>query len=154
MDVSWPVVLLLLFFSLVSLEDVFPAVASGDSSASKQGGIQAISLAVTLGIALLGGAIVGGSSFLLTWAEKWLAWKLLFLIDKGIFFYSGFILKLPIYGAPPDTICFEDNIYWEVSRKHQSTLKENLPENYFPISRKSFAEIIQAGHCSFVLFQI
>lgn len=66
------------------LADVFPAVASGDSSASKQGGIQAISLAVTLGIALLGGVIV------------------------------GFILKLPIYGAPPDTICFEDNIYWEV----------------------------------------
>uniref|UniRef100_A0A674CYL9 Rh family B glycoprotein n=1 Tax=Salmo trutta TaxID=8032 RepID=A0A674CYL9_SALTR len=53
--------------------------------ASFQGVRQAISLAVTLGIALLGGLI------------------------------TGFILKLPIYGAPPDTICFEDGIYWEVS---------------------------------------
>uniref|UniRef100_A0A8C7H7X5 Rh family B glycoprotein n=1 Tax=Oncorhynchus kisutch TaxID=8019 RepID=A0A8C7H7X5_ONCKI len=51
---------------------------------SKCGVRQAISLAVTLGIALLGGLI------------------------------TGFILKLPIYGAPPDTICFEDGIYWEL----------------------------------------
>ena len=29
--------------------------------------------------------------------------------------FSGFILKLPIYGAPPDTLCYEDAIYWEVS---------------------------------------
>ncbi|KAM6968327.1 ammonium transporter Rh type B [Aplochiton taeniatus] len=66
------------------LEDVFPNIHSGDIEASFQGVRQAISLAVTLGIALLGGLIV------------------------------GFILKLPIYGAPPDTICFEDSIYWEV----------------------------------------
>ncbi|TMS11000.1 Ammonium transporter Rh type B [Larimichthys crocea] len=66
------------------MADVFPKVASGEVDASYQGGIQAISLAVTLGIALLGGLIV------------------------------GFILKLPIFGAPPDTICFEDSIYWEV----------------------------------------
>uniref|UniRef100_A0A8C8FEL5 Ammonium transporter AmtB-like domain-containing protein n=1 Tax=Oncorhynchus tshawytscha TaxID=74940 RepID=A0A8C8FEL5_ONCTS len=59
--------------------------SSGDVEASFQGIRQAISLAVTLGIALLGGLI------------------------------TGFILKLPIYGAPPDTICFEDGIYWEVS---------------------------------------
>ncbi|TNN37585.1 Ammonium transporter Rh type B [Liparis tanakae] len=64
--------------------DVFPDVASGDISPSFQGVRQAISLAVTLGIALLGGLIV------------------------------GFILKLPIFGAPPDSICYEDNIYWEV----------------------------------------
>lgn len=42
-----------------SLSDVFPFMANGDVNASKQGGIQAISLAVTLGIALLGGVIVG-----------------------------------------------------------------------------------------------
>lgn len=50
------------FFStsvFFSLADVFPDVATGSIEASKQGGIQAISLAVTLGIALLGGLIVG-----------------------------------------------------------------------------------------------
>ncbi|KAF1388470.1 hypothetical protein PFLUV_G00090550 [Perca fluviatilis] len=66
------------------MEDVFPDVAKGNITASYQGVRQAISLAVTLGMALVGGLIV------------------------------GFLLKLPIYGAPPDTICFEDNIYWEV----------------------------------------
>uniref|UniRef100_UPI003AAB1A59 ammonium transporter Rh type B isoform X3 n=1 Tax=Centroberyx gerrardi TaxID=166262 RepID=UPI003AAB1A59 len=60
------------------MADVFPDVASGKVEASFQGVRQAISLAVTLGIALLGGLI------------------------------------LPIFGAPPDTICFEDSIYWEV----------------------------------------
>lgn len=64
--------------------DVFPNIHSGEVEASYQGVIQAISLAVTLGFALLGGLVV------------------------------GFILKLPIYGSPPDTICFEDSIYWEV----------------------------------------
>lgn len=29
--------------------------------------------------------------------------------------FLGFILKLPIYGAPADTECFEDSIYWEVN---------------------------------------
>lgn len=41
------------------MEDVFPAIANKSSDASKQGGVQALSLAVTLGIALLGGLIVG-----------------------------------------------------------------------------------------------
>lgn len=41
------------------MEDVFPDVANGSSTASKQGGIQALSLAITLGIAVLGGLIVG-----------------------------------------------------------------------------------------------
>lgn len=66
------------------MADVFPDVHSGDIEPAFQGVRQAISLAVTLGMALFGGLIV------------------------------GFILKLPIYGAPPDTICFEDSIYWEV----------------------------------------
>lgn len=66
------------------MEDVFPDVADGTKSASSQGGIQAISLAVTLGMALVGGLLV------------------------------GFIMKLPIYGAPSDASCFEDSIYWEV----------------------------------------
>uniref|UniRef100_A0A8C5H1P5 Ammonium transporter Rh type B n=1 Tax=Gouania willdenowi TaxID=441366 RepID=A0A8C5H1P5_GOUWI len=41
------------------LHDVFPLVAEGKREASVQGGIQAVSLAVTLGIALIGGLIVG-----------------------------------------------------------------------------------------------
>lgn len=83
------------------MADVFPDVASGDIEASFQGVRQAISLAVTLGIALLGGLIV------------------------------GFILKLPIYGAPPDNICFEDNIYWEVPEEeepHESQLTAVMTE--------------------------
>uniref|UniRef100_A0A3Q4H571 Rh family B glycoprotein n=1 Tax=Neolamprologus brichardi TaxID=32507 RepID=A0A3Q4H571_NEOBR len=34
-----------------------------------------------------------------------------------IIFCLGFIMKLPIYGAPSDASCFEDSIYWEVSSK-------------------------------------
>ncbi|KAM6910731.1 ammonium transporter Rh type B [Xenentodon cancila] len=71
------------------LKDVFPDVAK-DRLASTQGGIQALSLAITLGIALLGGLIV------------------------------GFILKLPMFGAPSDTACFEDSIYWEVPGEEES----------------------------------
>ncbi|XP_066538495.1 ammonium transporter Rh type B [Hoplias malabaricus] len=63
---------------------VFDHIDDVNFTASSQAGMQAASLGVTLGIALLGGLIV------------------------------GFILKLPIYGAPPDSQCFEDAIYWEV----------------------------------------
>uniref|UniRef100_A0A3P9JU39 Rh family, B glycoprotein (gene/pseudogene) n=1 Tax=Oryzias latipes TaxID=8090 RepID=A0A3P9JU39_ORYLA len=72
------------------LEKVFPEVAGGYRTASYQGGVQAISLAVTLGMALFGGLIV------------------------------GFILKLPIFGAPRDTTCFEDSLYWEVPGEEES----------------------------------
>ncbi|XP_064207689.1 ammonium transporter Rh type B [Anguilla rostrata] len=72
------------------MEDVFPNIHSGEITASYQGVRQALSLAVTLAIALVGGLI------------------------------AGFILKLPIYGAPPDTICFEDGIYWEVPGEEAS----------------------------------
>lgn len=41
------------------MADVFPDIQSGDVEASFQGIRQAISLAVTLGIALLGGLITG-----------------------------------------------------------------------------------------------
>ncbi|MCI4374506.1 hypothetical protein PGIGA_G00006980 [Pangasianodon gigas] len=66
------------------MEEVFPKVFSHKFSASTQAVMQIASLAVTLGMALIGGLIV------------------------------GFILKLPIYGAPPDTLCFEDSVYWEL----------------------------------------
>lgn len=47
------------------MEDVFPKVAGGEFTASKQGAQQAIALGVTLGIALLGGVVVGKSYVLL-----------------------------------------------------------------------------------------
>ncbi|KAI2655175.1 ammonium transporter Rh type B [Labeo rohita] len=63
------------------LQKVF---GEGEWDPKSKGAFQAISLAVTLGMALFGGLL------------------------------TGFILKLPIYGAPPDTHCFEDGVYWEV----------------------------------------
>ncbi|XP_069461870.1 ammonium transporter Rh type A [Ambystoma mexicanum] len=47
-------------------------------------GIQAAALAATIGVALVGGAI------------------------------TGFILKLPFWGQPPDQNCYDDSLYWEV----------------------------------------
>ncbi|XP_041037645.1 ammonium transporter Rh type B-A-like isoform X1 [Carcharodon carcharias] len=55
-----------------------------ERSAKQQGLYQALGLAVTLGFALIGGTIV------------------------------GFIMKLPIWGAPADTQCFTDQPYWEL----------------------------------------
>lgn len=52
------------------MADVFPEVASGTIEASKQGGIQAIALAITLGIALLGGLIVGRCHALLGGSDE------------------------------------------------------------------------------------
>ncbi|XP_075994401.1 ammonium transporter Rh type B [Genypterus blacodes] len=72
------------------MADVFPAIASGEFTASYQGVRQGIALLVTLGIALVGGVIV------------------------------GYILKLPIFGSPPDSICYEDSIYWEVPGEEPS----------------------------------
>lgn len=63
---------------------VFGDSDSDDWSVGQQGGMQALSLGITLGVALFGGLV------------------------------TGFILKLPIYGAPPDTHCFEDALYWEI----------------------------------------
>ncbi|XP_048882123.1 ammonium transporter Rh type B [Brienomyrus brachyistius] len=72
------------------MTDVFPEIANNNFTPSGQGVRQAISLAVTLGFAAVGGVIV------------------------------GFILKMPFLGSPPDTNCFEDNIYWEVPGDEES----------------------------------
>ncbi|XP_032906036.1 ammonium transporter Rh type C [Amblyraja radiata] len=65
---------------------------------SEQGGFQAAALCVTLLISLAGGIIV------------------------------GFILKLPIWGDPPDENCFEDEVYWEVPEDSLYTvLASNTP---------------------------
>ncbi|XP_072132552.1 ammonium transporter Rh type B [Mobula birostris] len=55
-----------------------------ERSAKEQGLFQALGLVVTLAFALIGGVIV------------------------------GFVMKLPIWGAPPDTQCFTDQPYWEL----------------------------------------
>ncbi|KAM4602317.1 ammonium transporter Rh type B [Discoglossus pictus] len=65
------------------MSDVFPLIADGERTAKSQAVSQILALGVALGFALIGGAIV------------------------------GFLLKIPIFGAPSDAQCFEDSIYWE-----------------------------------------
>lgn len=52
------------------MEDVFPDVAEGTIEPSYQGVRQAISLSVTLGIALVGGVIVGRCHIFLSYSNK------------------------------------------------------------------------------------
>ena len=47
-------------------------------------------------------------------------------LNGSWFIYAGFILKLPIYGSPPDTICYEDSIYWEVGSTYQRDVENVL----------------------------
>ncbi|XP_059837619.1 ammonium transporter Rh type A-like [Hypanus sabinus] len=56
----------------------------GKRTAMQQAGYQAAGLGISLAVALFGGLI------------------------------TGFILRNPIWGQPPDEDCFEDQIYWEV----------------------------------------
>ncbi|KAJ1149046.1 hypothetical protein NDU88_001866 [Pleurodeles waltl] len=62
-------------------------------------GIQAAALAATIGVAIIGGAI------------------------------TGFILKIPIWGQPPDQNCYDDSLYWEVpldeEEEHQNHYLED-----------------------------
>lgn len=62
-------------------------------TASVQGGYQAAGIFVAMAFGLVGGALVGG------------------------------ILKLPIWGDPTDSNCFDDDIYWEVPEEED----ENIP---------------------------
>lgn len=64
----------------------------------KEGGnaaMQAAALASSLGFALVGG------------------------------FLTGFIMKLPIWGQPPDQKCYDDSIYWEVPDEGEEN-EENM----------------------------
>ncbi|KAL8184324.1 UNVERIFIED_CONTAM: hypothetical protein K2H54_013486 [Gekko kuhli] len=70
------------------MTDVFPLVADGSRTAVYQGVFQLIGLCVTLGIAVIGGSLV------------------------------GLILKTKCLASPPDTQCFEDQVYWEVPEDH------------------------------------
>ncbi|XP_060611170.2 ammonium transporter Rh type C [Anolis sagrei] len=71
---------------------------------SVQGGFQAAGMAVSLGMGLAGGAVVGG------------------------------ILKLPFFGDPTDENCFEDNVYWEVPGDEESSLYCMHDSNAKPVT--------------------
>ncbi|EMP31328.1 Ammonium transporter Rh type B-B [Chelonia mydas] len=71
------------------MADVFPLIANGSRTAQYQGVYQFFALLITLGFAVVGGSLVGA------------------------------ILKIRSLGSPPDTQCFEDQIYWEVPEDHQ-----------------------------------
>ncbi|XP_043357949.1 ammonium transporter Rh type B [Dermochelys coriacea] len=71
------------------MADVFPLIADGSRTAKYQGAFQFFALLITLGFAVVGGSLVGAT------------------------------LKIRAFGSPPDTQCFEDQIYWEVPEDHQ-----------------------------------
>ncbi|XP_063002389.1 ammonium transporter Rh type B isoform X2 [Elgaria multicarinata webbii] len=75
------------------MSDIFPVVASRGRTAVSQSVFQLIGLFVTLGIAVIGGSLV------------------------------GVILKLRILGSPTDALCFEDQIYWEVPEEHDNAFQ-------------------------------
>ncbi|XP_048212722.1 ammonium transporter Rh type B [Perognathus longimembris pacificus] len=71
------------------LEDVFPRIAEGQRSARSQAVYQLFGLFVTLMFAFVGGSL------------------------------GGLLLKLPCMDSPPDSQCYEDQIYWEVPGEHE-----------------------------------
>ncbi|XP_028358696.1 ammonium transporter Rh type B isoform X1 [Phyllostomus discolor] len=71
------------------LHSVFPLIAEGQRSATSQAVYQLFGLFVTLTFASVGGGL------------------------------GGLLLKLPCLDAPPDSQCYEDQIYWEVPGEHE-----------------------------------
>ncbi|XP_066451491.1 ammonium transporter Rh type A [Eleutherodactylus coqui] len=61
--------------------------------------IQGAALATTFAIAIVGGVI------------------------------TGFILKLPFWGQPPDQNCYDDTIYWEVPLEEEETVNNLIKHN-------------------------
>ncbi|XP_005411732.1 PREDICTED: ammonium transporter Rh type B isoform X1 [Chinchilla lanigera] len=78
------------------LEDVFPLIAEGQRSTTSQAVHQLFGLFVTLAFAFVGGSLV------------------------------GLLLKLPILDSPPDSQCYEDQIYWEVPGEHEDETQRPL----------------------------
>lgn len=66
------------------LQAVFPLIAEGQRGATSQAVYQLLGLCVTMAFALVGGSLV------------------------------GFLLRLPFLDSPPDSQCYEDQMYWEV----------------------------------------
>ncbi|XP_004388537.1 ammonium transporter Rh type B [Trichechus manatus latirostris] len=71
------------------LESVFPLIAEGERSATSQALHQLLGLFVTLTFASVGAGL------------------------------GGLLLKLPCLDSPPDSQCFEDQVYWEVPGEHE-----------------------------------
>ncbi|XP_008049733.1 ammonium transporter Rh type B, partial [Carlito syrichta] len=78
------------------LESVFPLIANGQRSATSQAMHQLFGLFVTLMFASVGGGL------------------------------GGLLLKLPCLDSPPDSLCYEDQIYWEVPQEHEDKAQEPL----------------------------
>ncbi|KAM4860673.1 ammonium transporter Rh type B [Thomomys bottae] len=81
------------------LENVFPLIANGQRSAKSQAVYQLFGLFVTLVFASVGGSL------------------------------GGLLLRLPCLDSPPDSQCYEDQIYWEVPGEHE-------PEVQTPLNRE------------------
>ncbi|XP_029086848.1 ammonium transporter Rh type B isoform X2 [Monodon monoceros] len=71
------------------LESVFPLLAKGQRSATSQAMHQLFGLFVTLIFASVGGSL------------------------------GGLLLRLPFLDSPPDSQCYEDQVYWEVPGEHE-----------------------------------
>lgn len=73
------------------------------------------------------------------------------------FLLQGFIMKLPIWGQPPDQNCFDDSIYWEVrnpiSHKYYRQLLSNVTQDgcssttLFRLLHERFGEYIRRVRC-------
>ncbi|XP_025032882.1 ammonium transporter Rh type B-like, partial [Python bivittatus] len=75
------------------MAEVFPLVASGQRTSVYQSLFQLLGLLVSLGMATIGGSLVGA------------------------------ILRMRCLGSPPDALCFEDQIYWEVPEEHHDNFQ-------------------------------
>nr|XP_008515035.1 PREDICTED: LOW QUALITY PROTEIN: ammonium transporter Rh type B [Equus przewalskii] len=84
------------------LESVFPLMAEGKRSATSQAMYQFFGMFVTLMFASVGGSL------------------------------GGFLLRLSFLGSPPDSQCYEDQIYWKVPGEHadeaQGALRVEEPD--------------------------
>lgn len=84
------------------LESVFPLIAEGQRSSTSQALHQLFGLFVTLIFASVGGGL------------------------------GGLLLRLPFLDSPPDSQCYEDQIYWEVPEEHadlaQGSLRPEEPD--------------------------
>lgn len=78
------------------LQSVFPLIAEVRRSATSQAVYQFFGLLITLMFAIVGGSL------------------------------GGFLLKLPYLDAPPDSQCYEDQLYWEVPGEHEDEAQGSL----------------------------
>ncbi|XP_025770950.1 ammonium transporter Rh type B-like [Puma concolor] len=85
------------------LGSVFPLVAEGQRSAKAQAMYQLFGLLVTLTFASVGGAL------------------------------GGLLLRLPFLDPPPDSQCYEDQIYWEASGGSRACLSTDLSLKTKPV---------------------